>query len=165
MKRLLLIFSLIFLSFSTEGMAQATATFTASVTIIQPIGITNTANMNFANLDAKTGGAVILSPDNSRISQGGVELTDGNTVSAATFEVTGQAGYTYSITLPNSDYVLTNGIDDIIIRDFTSSLNDEGSLASGSQTLSVGASLDINPNQTPGNYTSPGSFNISVNYN
>jgi len=165
MKRLLLIFSLIFLSFSTEGMAQATATFTASVTIIQPIGITNTANMNFANLDAKTGGAVILSPDNSRISQGGVALADGNTVSAATFEVTGQAGYTYSITLPNSDYVLTNGIDDIIIRDFTSSLNDEGSLASGSQTLSVGASLDINPNQTPGNYTSPGSFNISVNYN
>jgi len=165
MKRLLLLFSLIILSFTTAGIAQATATFTASVTIIQPIGITTTANMNFANLDAKSGGAVILSPDNSRMSQGGVELTDGNTVSAATFEVTGQAGYTYSITLPNSDHVLTNGIDDIIIRDFTSSLKDEGSLADGSQTLSVGASLDINPNQTPGNYTSPGGFNITVNYN
>jgi len=165
MKRLLLILSLIILSFSTEGMAQATATFTASVTIIQPIGITNTANMNFANLDAKSGGAVILSPDNTRMSQGGVELTDGNTVSAATFEVIGQAGFTYSITLPNSDHVLTNGTDNIIIRDFTSSLQDEGSLASGSQTLRVGASLDINPNQTPGNYTSPGGFNISVNYN
>lgn len=144
MKRLLLILSLIILSFSTEGMAQATATFTASVTIIQPIGITNTANMNFANLDAKSGGAVILSPDNTRMSQGGVELTDGNTVSAATFEVIGQAGFTYSITLPNSDHVLTNGTDNIIIRDFTSSLQDEGSLASGSQTLRVGASLDIN---------------------
>ena len=165
MKRLLLIFTLIILSFSTEGMAQATATFTASVTIIQPIGITNTANMNFANVDAKSGGTVILDPDNTRSSQGGVELTDGNTVSAATFEVTGQAGYTYSITLPNSDQVLTNGTDDIIIRDFTSSLNTEGSLADGSQTLRVGASLDINPNQTPGNYTSPGGFNICVNYN
>jgi len=165
MKRLLLIFSLIILSFSTEAMAQATATFTASVTIIQPIGITNTANMNFANVDAKSGGTVILDPDNTRISQGGVKLTDGNTVSAATFEVTGQAGYTYSITLPNSDQVLTNGTDDIIIRDFTSSLKEEGSLADGSQTLRVGASLDINPNQTPGNYTSPGGFNITVNYN
>ena len=165
MKRLLLIFSFIILSFPTEGMAQASASFTASVTIIQPIGITNTANMNFAYLDAQSGGAVILSPDNTRMSQGGVELTDGNTVSAATFEVTGQAGYTYSITLPNSDHVLTNGTDNIIIRDFTSSLQDEGSLASGSQTLRVGASLDINPNQTPGNYTSPGGFNISVNYN
>ncbi len=146
-------------------MAQATANFTASVTIIQPIGITNTANMNFANLDAKSGGAIILSPDNSRTNQGGVELKDGNTVSAATFEVTGQAGYTYSISLPNSNHVLTNGTDDIIIRDFTSSLNDEGSLADGSQTLRVGASLDINPNQTPGNYTSPGGFNVTVNYN
>jgi hypothetical protein len=165
MKRLLFILSLIFLFFSTDGMAQATATFTASVTIIQPIGITNTANMNFANLDAKSGGAVILDPDNTRSSQGGVKLADGNTVSAATFEVTGQAGYTYSITLPNSDHVLTNGTDNIIIRDFTSSLNDEGSLALGSQTLRVGASLDINPNQTPGIYTSPGGFNISVNYN
>jgi hypothetical protein len=165
MKRLALLFSLIFLSFPTDGMAQATATFTASVTIIQPIGITNTANMNFANLDAKSGGAVILGPDNTRKSQGGVELADGNTVSAATFEVTGQAGYTYSITLPNSDHVLTNGTDNIIIRDFTSSLINEGSLALGSQTLRVGASLDINPNQTPGIYTSPGGFNISVNYN
>jgi len=165
MKRLVLIFSLIILSFPTEGMAQATATFTASVTIIQPIGIINTANMNFANVDAKSGGTVILDPDNTRSSQGGVELTDGNTVSAATFEVTGQAGYTYSITLPNSNHVLTNGTDDIIIRDFTSSLKTEGSLADGSQTLRVGASLDINPNQTPGNYTSPGGFNITVNYN
>ena len=165
MKRLILIFSLIFLSFSIEGMAQATANFTASVTIIQPIGITNTANMNFASLDAKSGGTIILNPDNTRISQGGVELADGNTVSAATFEVTGQEGYTYSITLPNSNQVLTNGTDDIIIRDFTSSLKNEGSLAGSSQTLRVGASLDINPNQTPGNYTSPGGFNITVNYN
>ena len=165
MKRLILILSLIFLSFPTDGMAQATATFTASVNIIQPIGITNTANMNFANVDARSGGSVILGPDNTRISQGGVELTDGNTVSAATFEVTGQAGYTYSITLPNSDHVLTNGTDDIIIRDFTSSLKAEGSLADGSQTLRVGASLDINSNQTPGNYASPGGFNITVNYN
>ena len=165
MKRQLLIFSLIILSFSTDGMAQATASFTASVTIIQPIGIINTANMNFANLDAKSGGTVVLGPDNTRSSQGGIELTDGNTVSAATFEVTGQAGYTYSITLPNSDHVLTNGIDDIIIKDFTSSLKDEGSLASGSQTLRIGASLDINPNQPPGNYTSPGGFNVCVNYN
>ena len=165
MKRLLLILSLIILSFSTEGMAQATATFTASVTIIQPIGITNTANMNFANLDAKSGGTVILGSDNTRSSQGDVALADGNTVSAATFEVTGQAGYTYSITLPNSDHVLTNGTDNIIIRDFTSSLKDEGALALGSQTLSIGASLDINPNQAPGNYTSPGGFNVCVNYN
>jgi len=165
MKRLVLLFSLIILSFPNEGMAQATATFTASVTIIQPIGIINTANMNFANVDAKSGGTVILDPDNTRSSQGGVELTDGNTVSAATFEVTGQAGYTYSITLPNSDHVLTNGTEDIIIKDFTSSLKNEGSLADGSQTLRVGASLDINPNQTPGNYTSPGGFNITVNYN
>jgi len=165
MKHLVLIFSLIILSFSTDGIAQATAIFTASVTIIQPIGITNTANMNFANLDAKSGGVVILGPDNTRKSEGNVELADGSTVSAATFEVTGQADYTYSITLPDSDHVLTNGIDDILIRDFTSSLKDQGSLADGSQTLSVGASLDINPNQTPGNYTSPGGFNITVNYN
>jgi len=165
MKRLLLIFTLIILSFPSEGKAQASASFTASVIIIQPIGITNTANMNFANLDAKSGGKVILNPDNSQISQDGVELTDGNTVSAATFEVTGQAGYTYSITLPNSDYVLSNGTDNIIIRDFTSSLKNENYLALGSQTLRVGASLDINPNQPPGNYTSLGGFNITVNYN
>ncbi|MCF4101538.1 DUF4402 domain-containing protein [Gillisia sp. M10.2A] len=146
-------------------MAQATANFTASATIIQPIGITTTSNMSFANLDAKSGGAVILSPDNTRLTSGDVALADGTPASAASFTVTGETGFTYAVTLPSSEYVLTNGSENMIIKDFTSNIDNSGSLAGGSQNIRVGATLKVNPNQTPGNYTSPAGFNVTVNYN
>ena len=145
--------------------SQASASFTASVTIIEPIGITTTSNMNFANVDAKTGGTVILAPDNTRTTSGGVELEEATGVSAASFEVTGEQGVSFSLSLPENEYILTNGSENIIIKDFTSSLAASGNLQSGSQTVRVGATLDVNPNQTPGIYTSEGPMNVTVNYN
>ena len=161
------IFILIFFAcaLSVKGQTSATASFTASVTIIQPIGITTTSNLNFANLDAQSGGVVILTPDNTRISTGGVELADDSMVSAAAFEVTGEEGFAFSITLPENDYVLTNGSESMIIKDFTSSLAEGGSISGGSRTVRVGATLNVNPNQTPGVYNSPAPMNVTVNYN
>ncbi|WP_245583372.1 DUF4402 domain-containing protein [Salinimicrobium terrae] len=167
MKIFLICFNIIlfFLAGKTYGQASATASFTASATIIQPIGITTTANMNFANLDARSGGAVILSPENTRISTGGVTLADNATVSAASFEVTGEEGFTFSLTLPEDEYVLFNGNEKMIIKDFTSSLGESQSLSGGSKVVRVGATLNVTPNQMPGVYNSRSSINITVNYN
>lgn len=165
MKKLLLLSVFAFFTCTTIALAQATANFTASVTIIQPIGITTTANLNFASVDAKSGGEVILTPDNTRISTGGVVLKEAGGLSAASFEITGEPGFAFSITVPESEYVLTNGSESIIIKDFTSSLAEGGSLAGGSATINVGATLKINPNQTPGLYNSQGPMNVTVNYN
>lgn len=165
MRKTLLLILLIGFAFIQAGQAQATASFTASVTIIQPIGITTTSNMNFAGLDAKSGGAVTLTPDNIRISKGGVELADGNQVSAAAFEVTGEQGFAFSISLPESEYILTNGSESMVIRNFTSNLGNNGDLSNGSKVVSVGATLEVNPNQTPGVYTSPSPMHVTVNYN
>ena len=157
--------ALIFLLFCSICSGQATANFTASVTIIQPVGITTTSNMDFANLDAKTGGEIILTPDNLRITTGGVEIAEGGLVSAASFEVTGQRGYTFAISLPEDQYLLSNGSENIVIRDFTSNYDGTGLLAKGSQRISVGATLDVKPNQVPGNYISQNPLNVTVNYN
>lgn len=167
MKKICIILNLIIFTLAGEAFAQtsATASFTASVTIIQPIGITTTSNMNFANLDAKSGGEVILSPDNTRITTGSVELANDAAVSAASFEVTGEDGFAFSISLPGNDFVLSNGSENMIIKDFTSSLAEGGSLAGGSKIVRVGATLKVNQNQTPGEYNSDTSMNVTVNYN
>lgn len=73
---LILFFSIITVN-SLFSQASATANFTASATIIQPIGITTTNNMQFANIDAQNGGAVILTPENTRITTGELILADG----------------------------------------------------------------------------------------
>jgi len=161
-RTLIIFFSLIILS--GVGYAQATANFTASATIIAPITITTTSQMNFASIDAKNGGDVVLTPDNNRYTIGEVELDDASTVAAASFTVTGQKGYTYDISLPKSEHILTNGSEEMIIKNFTTDLN-SGSLADGSQTFRVGATLQVNPNQQPGMYATPGSLNVTVNYN
>ena len=167
MKGLAQILSLFILTIAGESFAQtsATATFTASATIIQPIGITTTSNMNFAGIDAKSGGTVILTPESTRSASGEVALAEASNVSAAAFEVTGEAGFAFSITLPENEYVLTNGSESMIIKDFTSSLAEGGTLVDGSKMVSVGATLDVHANQRPGVYDSPAPMNVTVNYN
>ncbi|MBZ9629889.1 DUF4402 domain-containing protein [Salegentibacter sp. LM13S] len=166
MKNLLafIIFSL-FLGISTLfSQASASANFTASATIIQPIGITTTSNMQFANIDAKEGGAVILTPENTRITNGNLDLAEGGTVSAATFEVTGQSGFAFGISLPKGTHRLTNGGESMILQDFTTNYNGS-SLNGDGKTIRVGASLIVNPNQQPGDYKTAGDLQVTVNYN
>lgn len=160
----LLIIAFVF-SVSARGQTQATATFTASVTIIEPIGITNTSEMNFAAVDAKSGGTVILTPENQRFASGGVKLADGNNVSAASFRVTGQKGFSYDITLPQGEYLLSNGSQNIVLKDFTSNLAGSGDLTSGISELRIGATVEIQPGQNPGTYNTLAPLPVTVNYN
>lgn len=162
-----LLFNLIFLMMGGIGFCQtsATANFTASATIIQPIGIKTTSNMDFAGIDAQSGGTVTLTPESNRSTTGGVALAGASMVSAATFEVTGQAGYTFSISLPRKKYLLSSGNENMVLRDFTSSQTGEKSFDAGSRTIRVGATLDVDPHQKPGRYMSTAPITITVDYN
>ncbi len=165
MKPLQLLLMVLFVSASAWGQTQATATFTASVTIIEPIGITTTSDMNFAAVDAKNGGTVILTPDNDRLASGGVQLADGTNVSAASFRVTGQKGFSFDISLPQGEFLLTNGNQNIILKDFTSDLEGSGDLTSGISEFRMGATVEIEPGQHPGNYRSAAALPVTVHYN
>ena len=90
---------------TTNASAQASATATATATIITPITITKTTDMNFGNVavQSTTGGTVVMTPAGVRSATAGVTLpATSGTVSAASFTVNGQSGYTYAITLPTS---------------------------------------------------------------
>lgn len=143
----------------------ATATFTASVTVIEPISITTVSHMNFASLDAGMGGEIILTPQNTRTTKGDVRLAEETNVSAAAFIVNGDKGHSYSITLPQEGFILSNGSQNIRIKDFTSDIGRSAVLTNGSSEIRVGATLEIDPQQIPGNYRSIGSIPITVNYN
>src|SRR5258705_7180265 len=82
--------------------AQATASATATATIVAPIAISKTVDMNFGNVAVIAAGTVVLSPSTgNRTKTGGVTLPSTiGTVTAASFDVTGEGAYTYSITLP-----------------------------------------------------------------
>ena len=168
-KTKILIAALFLMGFGISAKAQVSASATAGVTIVTPIAITKTVDMNFGNVAVSaSSGTVILDTDGNRSLTGGITLpTTAGTVTSASFAVTGAANYTYSITLPSTDVTLTKagGGATMLANSFTSFPSTVGTLnASGEQTLKVGATLNVLGNQSAGQYISSG-FNVTVNYN
>ena len=149
--------------------AQVTATATASSTIVTPIGITKTVDMNFGNvaINSTTEGTVVLAPAGTRTSTGGVTLpATAGTVAAAEFNVTGANNYTFSITLPSTSHEIKSGSNTMSVTGFTSTPTPTGTLsATGSATVKVGATLNVSAGQAAGTYTSVTPFEVTVNYN
>lgn len=171
MKRLVNVFliSLALMTLSISAHAQVSATATASATIVTPIAIANASDMDFGNVAVSASvGTVIISPAGVRTAGGGVSLPAiAGTVTAASFDVTGTANYTYSITLPAAATTITNlGGDIMTVDSWTSNPTPTGTLdAGGAQTLSVGATLNVAGGQASGTYTSGTPFTVTVNYN
>lgn len=158
---------LIFFLLCFQGicLSQATATFTASVTIIEPLRITTLTDMDFAEVDAAGGGVVTLDAQDQRSGQGAVKLKGSRQGLAASFLVQGQAGLALNVRLPEGQVFLWNEKERIVLRDFTSSWMDGFQLKEGENVLRVGASLDISANQKPGRYTTAEPLEVTIDYN
>jgi hypothetical protein len=160
---------LVIASFGANAQQTSTATATASATIITPISITKTQDLNFGNVavSASAGGTVVMAPAGTRSTTGSVSLpaTTGSPA-AAQFTVSGQGNYTYSITLPStSTEIDDNASHTMQVDNFTSNPATTGTLSSGTQTLTVGATLNVGAAQATGTYTSDVPFQVTVNYN
>jgi hypothetical protein len=167
MKKLIFIAILMF-AFTAATFAQVSATATASATIVGPIGITNTANMNFGNVAVSAvAGTVVITPAGVRSTTGGCTLpVITGTVAAGAFNVTGAANYTYAITLPAVATTITSGGNTMTVDTWTSTPSGTGTLsAGGSQALTVGATLNVAGSQAAGTYVSGTPFTVTVNYN
>ncbi|MDP4291281.1 MAG: DUF4402 domain-containing protein, partial [Bacteroidota bacterium] len=69
-------------------------------------------------------------------------------------------------TLPKTDYIISNGSNNMTINAFTSDPSGNGVLdGSGSQIINVGATLNVKAGQATGLYTSGTGFTVMVNYN
>jgi hypothetical protein len=129
-----------------------------NVPVLMPAG-----DLALGRFIAAGGGTVVVTHDGLRSSTG-VILLPGGTVSAAAFDLgetgLGQAPDWTTITLPSSATLDSDGAS-MTLTAFTS--NQAGTF-SGSPLpqLTVGATLNVNPNQPPGTYT--GRFSVTVNY-
>lgn len=159
-----------FLSMVCHAHGQVTATASVGSTIVSPISMAKTVDMNFGNaaVSASTGGILVLSPSGSRSTVGsGVTLpATAGTVSAAGFYVSGMANYTFSISLPVSATITGPGSSALMIESFSSTPSVTGTLnTSGVCALAVGASLSIAAGQPAGVYVNESAVPVTVNYN
>jgi hypothetical protein len=153
---------------STTANAQVTGNGQSDATVVAPITIVAVNSLSFGNVAVSaTAGTVVLAPaDGARTATGGVTLpATAGTFTAATFTVGGEGNYTYSIQLPASAVTLTSaGASTTTLTAFTSSPATSGQLTSGTQTLSVGATLNIAGGQAATTYSAPQGFDVVVNY-
>ena len=158
-------FGVYLLGCGAAASAQSSATASATATIVIPITITKTTDMDFGNVavQASAAGTVVMTLAGVRSATAGVTLPGtAGTVSAASFTVNGQTGYTYAIMLPTL-VTTTNASNSMAVNTFT--CTPTATLTAGTQTLDVGATLNVAAAQAPGVYTSATPFAVTVNYN
>ena len=163
------------LAFAAAAVAFAPAAFSANTnasstgTVIAPIAIIKAADLAFGSFIAVTGGSVTVSPNGARSVTGAV-VAAGGTPAAAKFDVTGEAGATYTISVVG-DTNLTSGANNMaftVISDLTASASTSGTVATGTltagaQSIFVGGTLTVASAQAAGTYT--GNIVATVEYN
>lgn len=142
----------------TCGTAQGT--INPAATVGSMISISSVTALDFGTV-APTGsaGTVTISSAGVRTSVN-VDLIGGVT-SAARFDISGETGEAYAITLPMST-TLTGPGADMVIDTFVDD-NASPSLQGGTDTFNVGATLHVGGSQASGTYL--GTFPVTVNYN
>ncbi|MBP1667259.1 MAG: hypothetical protein H6Q23_2119 [Bacteroidetes bacterium] len=173
MKRLFKInFSLLilFAFTATEAFAQVSATGHVIAEIIPVFTATETSQLNFGRFSpGPQGGKIILSPQGSVSVLGSIYKGTGMH-NAASFYVTGDQDASFSITLPENPVILkhTTSPKTMTIDNWLSVPAPGagmGSLQNGSQTIYIGATLNVGTlNDNPvGIYT--GTYEISFDFN
>jgi hypothetical protein len=171
MKKIKSLFMIIIMNAVITGaVAQKTATASSSATIVAPIGIAQSVDMNFGNVATNsTGGTVVLTTGGSTSITGGLTLpANTGTITAAAFEVTGEANYTYTIELTIGAIILQDDAgtqNQMTVDNFVSNPDATGALTSGVQTINMGATLNVADGQAAGVYRNSGGLTVTVNYN
>ncbi len=146
----------------------STATAGIGVTISTPISVSKSVNMSFSNVTVSTsqGGSVVLDPNGKESASGGISINNAEGGVPASFTVSGQGGYAYSVNLPNTPVSMDDeSANALNITNFTSSPEVSGQTQAGTQTINVGATLNLQKAEETGEYDAEIPFDIRVNYN
>lgn len=151
--------------------AEATATAEIGATVLTPISISKTADLNFGSFaaDAAQAGTVVVATNGGRTFTGGTSAVSSGAgaVSAASFNIAGQDTATFSITLPSSSVTLTRatGTETMSVGTFVSDPATTGTLTAGAATVAVGATLSVAAGQVAGTYANASGLPVIVAYN
>lgn len=153
--------------FAATANAQSTATASTTAVLITPIAISKTTDMHFGTVAASgTPGTVVLDYADGRTATGGVTLPAGSTTQkTAVFAVSGEGSSSFSISVPGSPITLTSGSNTLTVSGFACDLGNTSTLAAGSKTLKVKATLNVPANAPTGTYTNASGLAVVVNYN
>jgi hypothetical protein len=127
------------------------------------ISISSAQPMKFGSMvPGATGGQVAISTSGNRTCSGSVTCVSTTPGQAAQFDVSGDGGATYNITLPTSTTLSDGSSSNMTVDTFTTDSKTRTLDALGNDSFSVGATLHLSGGQPAGSYS--GSFEVLVEY-
>lgn len=152
--------------------AAADAVASVSASVIAPIAITRSAELNFGSFAAGEAGEVRVDPDGSRVVTGATLVSAGSLPAAAQFQIGGAPHASFTISTLGTSTALTSGADSMSFMP-RSALGGGPAMpgvpatatldAAGTRSLLVGGTLTVGAAQAPGLYT--GVIVVTVDYN
>ena len=139
------------------------ANATISVNIIVPIAAQENSQLTFGKFFPGDGGKITITPNGSVITTNNIVI-DNRTQTPGSFIISGEINSAINISLPNTPIAIINeNASSMIVDNWNSNKNIQ--LDEGSQTISIGATLNVGPiNENPkGIYT--GTYQITFSYN
>lgn len=150
-------------SFATSAQAATTASATATAEVLSSLQVTSTADLQFGQIAANTGGTVVVNADGS--TSAGGSLVSTGTRSPAAFSVLGSPNSMVIVTLPAApvNLVRGGGTETMSLGAFNTNPNGAFPLSgTGTGSFNVGGTLTVGSGQVPGTYS--GTFAVSVEY-
>ena len=143
----------VLLCVSSSTMA-ATAVSTINVTVARYLSITNTSSMEFGSVMASTtAGTVVLETNGMRSVTGGVDINPADSYTPAKFIIEGKPNASFTLKLPDNIELRDSNGNRIEINNFKSSHKDGLLDANGALEITVGGQINLDPNQTSGDYS------------
>lgn len=139
---------------------------TGSTRILQAISLTKASDLQFGAIVRPSSGnstVTVAAGSNSRTVDGtGVGVNSTNfPVTRAAYSVSGEAGQTFSITVPSS-FTMSHATAPAITVNLTPEAT-SGTLTGGAASFGVGGNFQISSTTATGDYS--GTFNVTVAYN
>lgn len=155
--------------FSATSFGQSTATASTTATLITPIAIEKTTDMNFGTVGTSgTAGTIALDYANGVLPGGGATSISTSAIKTAVFHVTGANDESIGITIPTSPITLTatGGSANVTVSDFAVEGGTTQNLSSsGALDLKVKAILNLPASANAGVYSNATGLSVTVNYN
>jgi hypothetical protein len=163
----LFVLAIVMIGFTVSANAQSSASASTTATLITPISIVKTADMNFGTVAASsTSGTIVLDAVNGVAAAGGSFVVNAASASTAVFDVTGEGTSSFSISYPASvTLTRATGTEVLTVDSFTNALGASSTLTAGAAQIKLGATLNIPADAVAGTYTNPDALTVTVNYN
>jgi len=149
--------------FAVSSFAQSTKTASATATLITPLSISKTTDLDFGTLAATdNAGTAILDYASAVTVSGGTRKISG-TPTTAVFHVIGEGTNTITISFPTPINLNAGAATNLSLA-LTCDKGASTQLISGATDLKFGGTLSVPANTVAGQYTNSTGISVTVNY-